>query len=344
MQQVIIKPLISVVVPVFNVEQYLEKCIESILHQTYPNIEIIMVDDGSTDNSGRICDEYCNQYDNCHVIHKNNEGLGMARNTGLEHIRGEYVTFCDSDDWLDPELVEKLYESIETNKTEFCKSGFRHVQNSGKIEVETKYRDQIYKDARVNLLPHLIGSSPETHDSIEPSVCANLYYVKPIKVYSLQFPSERSMISEDLVFNIDYFQHIFSASVISYIGYNYRANESSLTHSYRDDRFEKSVFLHDVLKQKLLDLGYNQEVIYRLDKLFFIHLRRCVSQLKKQISRENYQHQYRELSKICKNKMMIDVINNYPVNKLEIKQRMFLILMKKGHINTLLFLTNLKII
>ena len=91
--------LISVVVPVYNVEKYLERCVDSIIKQTYKNLDIILVDDGSQDNSGKICDKYKEKYNNIQVIHQKNQGLSIARNNGLAIAEGNYITFIDSDDW-----------------------------------------------------------------------------------------------------------------------------------------------------------------------------------------------------------------------------------------------------
>lgn len=98
---------ISVIVPVYNVEKYLERCVESIFKQTYKNIEIILVDDGSTDNSGKICDKFLKKDERVKVIHKENGGLSDARNAGLEILSGKYIMFVDSDDWISPAMVEK---------------------------------------------------------------------------------------------------------------------------------------------------------------------------------------------------------------------------------------------
>lgn len=103
---------ISVLVPVYNVEKTLDRCIQSILNQTFRDFEIILVNDGSTDNSGKLCDEYANKYDNISVIHKENEGLGPTRNAGIKAATGEYIYHCDSDDWLKEDLLEKVYKAI----------------------------------------------------------------------------------------------------------------------------------------------------------------------------------------------------------------------------------------
>ena len=105
-------PLISVVVPVYNVEQYLEECIDSILDQTYPNIEVVLVDDGSTDGCSALCDRYASRYGNVKVIHRENGGLSAARNTGVSYCNGEYVSFIDSDDYVSPLFLEALYRAI----------------------------------------------------------------------------------------------------------------------------------------------------------------------------------------------------------------------------------------
>lgn len=102
--------LISVIVPIYNVENYLGKCIDSIINQTYRNLEIILVDDGSPDNCGEICDQYASQDIRIRVIHKTNGGLSDARNAGMQIMNGEFLMFVDSDDWLQDNCVEILYE------------------------------------------------------------------------------------------------------------------------------------------------------------------------------------------------------------------------------------------
>lgn len=117
-------PKISVLVPVYNVEKTLDRCMESILNQTFKDFEIIMVDDGSTDSSGAICDKYAEKYDFISVIHKNNEGLGPTRDAGVLAAKGEYVYHCDSDDWLKEDLLEKSYNAITENDADVVIFGY----------------------------------------------------------------------------------------------------------------------------------------------------------------------------------------------------------------------------
>lgn len=127
-------PLISLIVPVYNVEQYLKKCFASIKEQTYKNIEIILVDDGSKDCSGQICDELAATDDRVVVVHKKNGGLSSARNEGIKIAKGEYIGFIDSDDWIDPKMYEVLYLNIVKDNTLISCCGRIDVNEETKIE------------------------------------------------------------------------------------------------------------------------------------------------------------------------------------------------------------------
>lgn len=111
--------MISVIVPIYNVEEYLPTCIESILNQTYKDLEILLIDDGSTDNSGKICDEYAKQDKRCIVIHQQNQGVSATRNTGLNHATGKYISFIDGDDYIHPQMIEILYNEIRKGDFDF---------------------------------------------------------------------------------------------------------------------------------------------------------------------------------------------------------------------------------
>lgn len=119
--------MISVIVPIYNVEEYLSTCIESILNQTYKNLEILLIDDGSTDNSGKICDMYAKRDSRCIVIHQLNKGLSGARNTGLDYATGEYISFVDGDDYIHPQMLEILYEALQKGDYDFSMALYKEV-------------------------------------------------------------------------------------------------------------------------------------------------------------------------------------------------------------------------
>lgn len=322
--------LISVIVPVYNVENYLRQCLESLRTQTYTNIEVIMVDDGSQDSSGKICDEYAEKFNNFYIVHKENAGLGMARNTGLEHIKGEFVVFLDSDDYLDPDCIRILYEKLRQNHVDMCKGGFKRVLDSGEIVSKRDYQNEFFEGekAKLELLPRMIGSSPSRHDNIEMCVWGAIYNVEPIKKYGLKFPSERELISEDLVFNIDYMQYANGACTISEMAYNYRVNLNSLSTSYRNDRFEASKHFYLEMKRKLEKLGYDRMTMLRLDRMFFVYLRMCIGQEKSATSKNKREISINNIDKICSDATVRKTIAEYPIKDLGFKQRLFLSLLR----------------
>lgn len=143
--------LISVIVPVYQVEKYLRRCIESILMQSYTNLEVILVDDGSFDSSGTICDEYAEKYSFITVIHKKNEGQSEARNCGLRLAKGNYITFVDSDDYLDINMLKTLYECIKKYNTDiagcYCYKTYKDKLEpiNGKINCSCMNRDKFFE-------------------------------------------------------------------------------------------------------------------------------------------------------------------------------------------------------
>ena len=337
--------LISVIIPVYNTKKYLEQCIKSTLSQTYDNIEIILVDDGSTDGSGDICDKYAMENSNIQVVHKLNAGLGMARNTGLELVNGTYVAFLDSDDYISPHMIENLYKKILEENVSVCKTGFmRFSDELHYMEKGTNYIERIYRGEEVRniYLPLMLGSAPEKSDSIEMCVWGTLYHVLPIKEFMIRFPSERELISEDVVFNIEYMQHIEGVSILNTNDYYYRINGSSLTHKYRIDRFNacKDLYLYE--ENRLCELGYLDDVINRCRRQFFVNLKVCIKQENTTVSNKTIKAALYQIKAICKDKLVRDIIDKYPVNKMGLRQRSFIWMIKHKMAICLYLITNTK--
>ena len=131
--------MISIIVPIYNVEKYLSKCIESILNQTYKNIELILVDDGSPDNSPQICDHYANADDRVCVIHQCNAGVSAARNAGLKIAMGQYIGFVDPDDWVAPEMYDGMIAEIENGDTDLVICGYNYYDEEGNVDTKRLY-------------------------------------------------------------------------------------------------------------------------------------------------------------------------------------------------------------
>ena len=164
--------LISVVIPVYNVEKYLEECIESVLRQSYQNFEIILVDDGSTDRSGIICDTYAAQDKRIQVVHQKNGGLSVARNTGFERSSGEYIYFLDSDDWIVPETLAGLVNKLKEDDAEavfFDAKSF--LDGDETVKIEQRYiRKHMYLPADGYTVFGLLQRNKEYHSAV-PLLC-----------------------------------------------------------------------------------------------------------------------------------------------------------------------------
>ena len=212
--------LISIIVPVFNTEKYLDKCIQSILGQTYSNIELLLIDDGSTDSSGAICDKYVTQDSRVRVFHKPNEGVSIARNWGLDNAKGEWITFVDSDDWIDTDMYEKMYNAVMQNKADMvsCDLLMEHKDYSRIFSYNNKYDDhQLMYDCLVPISVEYFAMwnklvSREVYDrgGIRASIGPNMWE------------------DVELMTKIRYFSK--SSCVINKPFYHYnRMNESSIT-------------------------------------------------------------------------------------------------------------------
>lgn len=146
---------ISVIVPVYNVEKYFQRCIESIIGQTYQNLEIILIDDGSTDSSAKMCDDYAKKDSRIIVIHKENSGVSASRNAGLELATGEYIAFVDSDDWLDNNMYSDLLDISLKYDSDITECGYRYIKNEGTLIVDKENTGEIKEYTNISSLEAL---------------------------------------------------------------------------------------------------------------------------------------------------------------------------------------------
>ncbi len=229
------KPLISVVLPTYNVAQYLQQCLESVAAQTYRNIEVIIVIDGSTDGSYEIAQEFCKTDSRFSVYWQENAGSGPARNAGLAHCKGELVMFVDPDDWIEPKLLEKLYEAQSEGDYDLVASRriFVTCQKNGKITHVNKLH---YKDEAIINQQDLRKAFMRMIElSVVSAPTQKLYKSTIIRKYDISFPPFRR--SQDVAFNYSYYNHISSLRLIAYSGYNYRLilqNDGKTPLNYRE--------------------------------------------------------------------------------------------------------------
>lgn len=240
------KPKVSLIVPVFCVEKYIRQCIESLIHQTYQNLEIILVDDGSPDVCPVICDEYSKRDPRIIVIHKENEGVSKARNIGLDIATGDYIGFVDSDDYVDEKMYEKLVKLCEEYNTSMASVRYNEIN-----EKAVKGKKCTGSISILDSSEYLWNMAfPNEKCFITASVWTNLY--KKELITGIRFPEDRK-IAEDSAFNQE---AIVRAGEIVYLDmdlYHYRIRDTSVIHSEYSD-----------YKRLLLELipYYEEEILF----------------------------------------------------------------------------------
>ncbi len=329
------QPKVSIIVPVYNVEKYLERCINSLINQSLKDIEIILVDDSSTDSSPQICDILANKDFRIKVIHKENEGAGMARNTALQLATGEYIGFVDSDDYIDIDMFKALYEKAEKYNSDLVMSGVIFVDGNmfsedGGCILKTYFEcDTHFETAEElkGLRMGIVGALPEDADDSKygMSIWKNLFKHDIIKKNNIIFQSEREMLSEDALFMIDYISCINKATGIKEAFYYYCRNEDSISKSYKKDRFEKSlVFVNEVEKRFNRDIKPEvyQIYIYR----FWQAMCRVLCSQEIMFSTDNnikYGELRKKLREVCSHNLTVRTLKSYPISKLPFKQKIF---------------------
>lgn len=339
------KPKISVIIPIYNVEQYLERCLQSVISQSLADIEIILVDDGSPDNCPRMCDEYALKDKRIKVIHQENMGLGFARNSGLKMANGEYVAFVDSDDFVDSQMYEVMYSHTDKGVVDAvfsCASFYKDGKSSIRQDVLEK---TVFKGRKKvdDFLLNNIAPKPECNKDVlyMCSVWRAIYKKELIDEHNIRFLSERYCLSEDMPFNIDF---LANASYVIYLPesyYYYCYNNSSLTKNIKIEKTNKLVILQKEIRNRLSILFPREKYILHFQRQCLLNLRQSIyydfisckgnfcqwkSLFESRLNEENY----------------LEALNNYPIELMPIKFRIFYNLIKRKQYITLYILSVLK--
>lgn len=249
---------ISVIVPVYNMERYLEKCVDSILNSTYTEMECILVNDGSKDNSAKICDAYAEKDARVKVIHKENGGLTSARRAGFEQATGEYICFVDSDDYIAENMLEVLYQKIEAHAADVCTGG-HYQDDEGKIIEDTfTYPEVCIEENQIfgeYVLPVIGKIYAPGYKNYPGYVWGRLY--RKACITDACFVSEREVYTEDDLFQMYLSKQIKKAVFTNEKLCYYRENSNSLTHVYRKNMWEMLKKRHTLVEEFLKE--YPQE-------------------------------------------------------------------------------------
>lgn len=329
--------LISIIIPVYNVEKYLKRCLESVIHQTYINLEILLIDDGSIDKSLEICKEYEKIDSRIKVYSKSNEGLGLTRNYGLKRANGEFITFIDSDDYIVKNAIEMLYlKEKETDADVIIANSY--YKN---IEQEVYLCEGLYAESEIKdiLIVHAMGNSPRFLDGLSYTAWGKLYKKSILYDNGIEFPSERKMIWEDLVFNTNVYSVSKSIYVSHYPIYYYCYNDGSLTHTYKPNKLNMIMDLYKYMIKKIEILNLSDEAKIRLNNNFIGHIRTCIKLEVYYVKSNGFNRAFKNIENICKNSDVQELIKSYPVKNFNKSQLIFNVFMKIKFIVGVYFLT-----
>ena len=241
--------LVSIIVPVYNVEKYLGKCLDSLINQTYRNLQIILVDDGSRDSSGTICDRYASQDNRIQVIHKKQSGVSAARNTGLEAVNGSYICFADSDDWIDEKMIETMYENMVEEKAQISIIGYDMVWEDGRSQKKSDENAYYVWNQREAIAQWM------TQKIFKGFMCDKMFDKEIFT--GIRFPEDRSYM-EDVAIGLDLFARAETVVYSGKIGYHYLQRQGSATNS----GFQKRELLGITEAEKMIRFSKEHQGIY----------------------------------------------------------------------------------
>lgn len=315
---------ISVVMPIYKVEKYLAKAIESVLNQTHKDIEVFLIDDGSPDNSGTICDDYAKKDNRIIVIHKQNEGAPEARNIAIDKSNGKYIYFIDSDDWIESTMLEKMHNLAENNTADLIVTGFcmeyyekgKYVQYQNKIKDRVFSSQQEFRNEAYKYLNNSILSLPWN----------KLYLSKTIKEHKIRFPNKKW---DDHHFNMEYLKYVNKVVMSEITMYHwYRSREGSETMiNYQDpNMFEirKEHFEHI----KELYRYWNQsdsDSINSINSYYIGRLFQCIQEISDN-QEIKHKDKIKKIKQILNDKETNESLKN--CNKLSLKFKILVLPMK----------------
>ena len=273
---------ISVVVPVYNVEKYIDRCVKSITNQTYKDLEIILVDDGSTDDCPNICDRFAAEDKRIKVIHKANGGVSSARNTGIAQATGTYIAFVDGDDYIEPQMYETLLEEIEKNNADVAVCAYNRVNDGGIISQDAIYPAKVI-ETQYGFVPF------DGKEKFEVCCVWNKLYRLSVINNNKLFFDERFKVGEDFLFNYYYLKYCKKIVVTDYVLYNYYVDrDNSATGNVNSDFINRWRVYKIILENE----KNNRAVYEHCLAVYLNQLLTCIKQLlssgNKSLINENY--------------------------------------------------------
>lgn len=335
--------MVSIIVPVYNVEGYLKRCISSILKQTKRDIEIILVDDGSTDSSGRLCDEFAALDDRILVIHKENGGLTSAWKAGAAVSSGEFLGFVDSDDWIDEDMFETLYENAIKSDADLTICGLVYEFEDGKREIKTeasKLTGKVYDREAIEreIYPTLLSDGSFFGRTIQPARVTKLYRRK-IVLDNLLFCKESVSIGEDLQLTFPVLCDAKTVCMLeNYFPYHYWINDKSMTGRHDPNYIGK---IAETMNQ-LLNINVQKQVYDFTTQIINDFLCLAILGIKSEIlknSKAGVRAVIKNLKKIFNMPELREALDSYNMPSLGIAERIYIKLIRYKMYRTCYFIT-----
>ena len=340
------KGVVSVVLPIYNVEKYLNRCVKSVVNQSYENLEIILVDDGSPDNCPALCDEWAKKDNRIKVVHKKNAGLGYARNTGIETATGEYICFFDSDDYVALDTIEKAYNLATKEKSDMVVFGFCNVKangETGKAVIPRTEKNTFFGEEVQNVfLADLIGPDVKNGKQTDlwMSAWACLYSLEVIQKASWRFVSERDIISEDIYSLLGLYKYVDRVSVLSEALYFYCENAGSLTHTYKQDRYNKIKNFYKACYRLAEENNYSDNVKERLS---YPYLSNTIAAMKMIVGSDLTKTlKYEQLKQIIDDDTLQNILSKTNIQKEKKTRKLLLVAIKKKQYSFIYWLIKIK--
>ena len=336
---------VCIVIPVYNTEKYLKDCVNSVLNQTYKNLQIILVNDGSTDESPMICDLFEEKDDRILVIHKENEGLGLTRNAGIMEANAEYITFLDSDDWIKNNHIENLVKLMINYKSDLVIGGNCKCSNTGDILEKTHLpyygvfeKDKIEDEIKLSIIA--ADNTSKRDLGIPMSVCFNLYKTDIIKKNNISFISERDCVSEDLFFNLKY----LSSSNIVYLseekGYFYRFKPLSITRRFDEKQINRTFnYYKKLMQDSNIDIT-DEQVVDRIKRSTIAKIRGILMLVV--ASNNTFRYKMKTMKSVLSNNISQEMFKEYSLKKYRFSLRIISFFMKHKNIFILYFIFFIK--
>lgn len=305
----------------------MERCVRSVLQQKFTDYEIILVDDGASDGSPALCDTLEQQYDCIRVVHKENGGLSSARNAGLPHARGEYVWWVDSDDWIEPDALQKLYDATVEEKPDMVKFQYYRVEGTKSTPVCTNASAGIYDDRDT-----LLQQACYTPGKFILSAWSHLYRRDFLLESKLEFVSERQIGSEDYLFNLESYLLARKVCVLREYLYSYELRQGSLSQRHKKDLPQRYEKLYICLCQQYEKAGMLEKYRGWLSAFYLWHLLRgtCIPNAYWSAEPEALKEGRRQVAAFLKSQSCRQAWSVCDRSRFSRKQRLHLLLMKWG--------------